>query len=558
MNRKNYFLLLGLDPDKATTWAVIEPQLKEKRNEWSKPHPTRKLEFQEYRCLLPDMEAVLKNDETRRNEAAEARKIVAEERTKALADLDDTLGVMAKKGHLVPGDIAEFVARSGNQWTESAVRARAIAIGLEIKHVVARIVDDGVDVVTWAKIAKALDIVGKKDLYELLEHPRTTSTETLYNEADASYQRVRTHGDKSKPEFNARQELYGYCLILFSSDAERAKYDYSLDRVRFAEIERLAIAAGSGERRIDYRVLDELIKRGVREGIRRDEVIECVQRISTNRGWLLDRGQPVTDQRELCNFCQTLGAVNETVCARCGTPLRLICPKCGDNNSSCQHNCTKCGFAIAEMWQAERCLKSSKAIAQSDLPRAVRDVEQALTYWPGHPQAIEWKATLEVKMLEKRKRRQRNPRWLEMYQSKRPKALVTGLLPFLFAITTTAIVCYVVFNGARNESDTSAQTTLQVIHDVKLDFITLDSLVFTVSTKYLDGKKPKVEVCVSGEDTWRESRLFYTSIDRKMGSQNVLLTCRLEWDCPPKSGMPIRFRVVYDGGIASAIHTTRL
>jgi hypothetical protein len=411
MARQNYFLLLELDPDKATTWAAIEPQLKKKRNEWSTPHPTRKLEFQTYRGLLPDIEAVLKNDETRRNEAAEAKQLIAKRRTEALADLDQRLGVIGAKGYLAPGDIVTLVAAGGKKWTEPDVRERAAKLGLEIKQVAAtKPAGVGIDDVTRTAIAKALSIVGAEDLYALLALPRMTSTAELKRAADAEYQRVRTHGDKSKPEVNARQELYGHCLKLFDSNAERAKYDYSLSRVRLAEIESLTAEAGSGEGRIGVRVMDELINRGKQKGIAKEDVIECVQAVAKKKGWLVELpNQPEADQRELCRFCQTLGAVRATACAQCGTPFRRACPKCGDVNSSFVSNCSKCRFAICDMPLAERCLNSSKGIATTDLPSALREVDQALAYWPGHPYAVAWRAKLEAELLEVAKRRQRIP-----------------------------------------------------------------------------------------------------------------------------------------------------
>ena len=75
-NRENYYLLLGLDPDRDTTWAAIEPVLKRKRSEWSMPHPTRGLEYQRNRKSLPDMKRVLWDEALRREEADQARKLL--------------------------------------------------------------------------------------------------------------------------------------------------------------------------------------------------------------------------------------------------------------------------------------------------------------------------------------------------------------------------------------------------------------------------------------------------------------------------------------------------
>ncbi|HND55557.1 MAG TPA: hypothetical protein PLV92_24250, partial [Pirellulaceae bacterium] len=275
------------------------------------------------------------------------------------------------------------------------------------------------------------NILACADLYALLELSERTSTTELKRKADAEYQRVRTHGDKSKPDINARQELYGHCLKLFDSDGERAKYDFSLSRVRLTAIEEMAAQAGVGESKIGMRVMEELIKQGKQRGIAKEEVIDCVRGIAVKKGWLVELpSTPEADRMELCGVCGALGPTGNA-CGKCGTPFRQPCPKCGQVNPSATRNCGKCRFAIGDMPLAERSVNSARALAPSDLAGAMAAVDEALSYWPGHPQAVELKKKLEARLAELRDRENRIREFLDRFDRQRAKREFEGALATL-------------------------------------------------------------------------------------------------------------------------------
>jgi hypothetical protein len=560
MARKNYFLLLGLDPDKVTSWVAIEPQLRKKRNEWSMPHPTRKLEFQSYRSLLPDIEAVLKNDESRRSEAADARQILADEQAKALADLEEQLRFIEKhNGYLVPEDVFTICAHSGHKWSESDVRNHAAKIGVKIKNNTAtKRAGFGIDEVSLNAIAKALSVVGADDLYELLALPRMSSSAELKQAADTEYQRVRTHGDKSKPEVNARQELYGYCLKLFDTDSERAKYDYSLACARLAKIEQFTILAGIRERRIDLPVLDELIIRGKQQGIEREDVVECVIAVARQRGWIVDGSNSMeSDQRQLCGFCQTLGPANASACHQCGTPYRLICPKCGEIDDSFGGDCTNCGFAIDHMRFAQRCLHMSKAIARNDPEGALDEVNQSLAYWPGHADAIDWKQKLIVGVLRTDKQRHRIPKIFE-WQYWESHSGLRFILPALVTIIAMLYLFGVGLTYNKNVDKAQGMMEPPLINSVKLEYYRPQSLVFTASVRMSNDKTLNIEVQLPGEGKWRKSNIMYTVDESKQEPDDVSFMCRIGWDALPSTNALIKFRAVTNSGLESAIYITTI
>lgn len=396
MPRDNYYVLLGLDPDRDTTWGAIEPVLKKKRTEWSMPHPTKKLEYQKNRALLPDIEKVLKNDETRRGEADEARRIVAERRSGALQELDKLLEVTGAKGYLTEDDVKALTNAATGRWNAKDVRDRAAARGLKVQVKKAEVKRGPVlDSTIQEQISAALRIADAADLYALLKLPKSTSSRELHQRSDAEYQQIRTHGDKTQPDVNARQELYGLCLKIFASDGERDKYDNALAQQRLKSIMSLAEAAGAGEGRIVAKVMDELIKEGKKGGLAQEEVVASVVEVATRRKWTVEvPSVPSAQSLQVCGACGALGPIGKN-CSQCGASYEIACPKCRATNVNGARTCVNCRFEIGDMPLAERALRSAKALLADDPASASKLVEEALRYWPGHPQATQLKSELE-------------------------------------------------------------------------------------------------------------------------------------------------------------------
>ena len=61
MERPNYLVLLGItEPEKFSSWALLEPVLKKKKTEWSMAHPTKSDEYKGYLGMVRDMERVFR------------------------------------------------------------------------------------------------------------------------------------------------------------------------------------------------------------------------------------------------------------------------------------------------------------------------------------------------------------------------------------------------------------------------------------------------------------------------------------------------------------------
>jgi predicted RNA-binding Zn-ribbon protein involved in translation (DUF1610 family) len=417
MVRENAYILLGLDPDTHTTWVDIEPVFKRKKTEWAMPHPTHKLRNQQYRSWQPELERVLKDDDLRKQEADEARTILLKQRAAAAAELDQVLRITGAKGYLTDDDIRSILASSGRRWTEQQIRDVAGQLNLKIQAArpKATVAKPRLDQGTEDAIASALTLLGMADLYALLGLSASISTRELLRAADTEYQKIRTHSDRTRPDVNARQELLGHCMTLFSSESEREKYDNSLAWQRMKEIEKLTEAAGAGEGRIPAQVTDELLKQGKKLGLSQEDVTTVITDVASRKRWPLEVPSVASSESLVrCSACGELSASRDKACSACGTPFQIACPQCGTSNPTGATHCSSgsCRFEVGNMPLAERLLRSARALQTDDPANALRLVMEALTYWPGHPEAIALKAEFDRVTAETQKSLEEIHRWI--------------------------------------------------------------------------------------------------------------------------------------------------
>jgi hypothetical protein len=409
MSRENAFVLLELDPGAGLKWPAIELVLKRKKTEWSMPHPSRKLEYQQYRSWVPELEAVLRDDARRKQEADEAVKILKKQRAGVMQELDNRVAVTGAKGYLTEDDVKTLTSAGTGRYAEKEVRDRAAARKLTIrKPAPAATAKPRLDASLEKEIRSFLLIAGASDLYALLDVQRSTTTTELRRRADEKYQEVRTHGDKTRADVNARDKLLGHCLKIFDDEAQRAKYDSSLASERLKDIEDHARTAGAGEKRLRAAVSDELIRLGRKKGLSQEEVVAVLVEIAAQGKWVLEvPAAAPSPSPACCGNCGDLGAPGAKGCPACGMPYEIACPKCKAINPTAAQICcnVSCRFEVGNMHLAERSLRSAKAIQREDPRRASVLAAEALGYWPGHPEAATLKADLdraeaEIQILE--------------------------------------------------------------------------------------------------------------------------------------------------------------
>lgn len=408
MSRPNYYLLLELDPSVYDDWAKIEPEFKHKKNDWSQKsitHPTKKTEFKHLLTLVPDIERVLKAPASRTQEADEAKAARKKQEKEAVAELDKVIQVTAAKGYLTDDDVKQLAKISAGRWTEQSVRNRAGKLKVPIQATVKKSTIASrprIDMVLNDEIRKNLTLLGKTDLYHYLGAPRSAGNKTLQELAGKEYQDTRNNANKT-PEVTARGELVGHCLKLFTTDAEREKYDNSLAWNELEEIRKLAEAAGAGEAKIHARVMADLIARGRKEGLAEGDVVDVVGEVASKRKWaveVLSGGSGITFEK--CGVCGELVPAGTAICTDCGAPLTILCPKCKTPNSTSNRACARagCGFAIGDMPLANRAVRSAQLLLSVDPAAAKGWLAEALGYWPDHPEAIRLTDALQKKEQE--------------------------------------------------------------------------------------------------------------------------------------------------------------
>jgi tetratricopeptide (TPR) repeat protein len=417
MARENYFLMLGLDPDRENSWPLIEPKILVKRNEWSQQsilHPTRKIEFKHKLDEVPNIERLLKDEAARNQEADEARTLLKERRAKGLADLEDRARLTSAKGYLTPQDVKALVAQGGGRWNQADVDALAARLKIPIQALAPKSDEpEPPRIPDPEPIQRNLRFLGKPDLYEFLGAPYTTSARVLKDLADRKYQEQRNL--PKSPEVTANQELIGQCLSLFANEAQRARYDNTLKWLELEEIRRLAENAGTGEGKISAKVTEELIRRGKKENIASEKVIAAVREVADRRKWLVEVsvGGPVEFLTQRCGRCKNVDPTAATHCSICRWPLKVECPVDKTVNPSDAAACAKCAFAIGDMPQAERLVRDAKGLSQADPSKARALLNEALVFWPGQPEAVRLLADLARRDADLARRDQEVRRFVE-------------------------------------------------------------------------------------------------------------------------------------------------
>lgn len=404
MSRKNYFIMLEIDPQKHTTWEAIEPLLKEKRNLWSRPaSPAKKVEYKANLAMYREIETLLKDDSARRAEAAEAIRELSEMKASAFAELDRMILLVGAKEYLTTNDLKHISAKTPGNFSAAEVQQRAASHGLSIRaDKVAPQRGPTLDESTLNVMSQELKAANVVDLYDFLGAPRSTSTKQLHKLSNDEYNKTRTHTDKSSRGQMARNKLIEFCLSAFATQQARQKYDNSVALLRLLSIREFAETAGASEKQIVASVMDKILAEGNRHGLSQEEVIDAVTEVAKKHGWPV-QVPSVSSVQSLatCGACGSLGQA-KTHCEHCNAPREINCPNCSGKNPTGAKKCASCQFEVGDMHLAERALRSARALRNQDSQRASQLVDEALQFWPGNPQALQLQAELKQIFAEER------------------------------------------------------------------------------------------------------------------------------------------------------------
>ncbi len=407
MDRPNYFELLGLDPEAATSES-IQKAIDSKRNEWGRPHPTRGLEFEYYRSLIDGDEGIrsVMADPVKR--AVEAQSFFAErdkKRREARASLEQRLRRMSGNGSIVEEDIERLARRSEYApfFTVNDIRQMAERLGIKIGSPEAPppIRPPRLDRATESQIRRGLDAVGKADLYDFLGLSLGVSCATLQQKA-TEMQEIARRNQNQTAYVKGQLELAGICSSIFRTEEQRARYDESLRLASLDEVLEEAKITVGVQKFLSAKGLDGLLSLAKEKGIVQKEAREAIIEYARSNGWTVEvPGEFTADLQQRCGRCRTMQPLQNERCMSCGMALKVKCPKCNTINSSEARFCTKCSFPTGDLPLVEQHVREARAKRQTnDLVGAKALLEKVFAVWPDHEEAKQELQQIERELVQ--------------------------------------------------------------------------------------------------------------------------------------------------------------
>ena len=403
--RPNFYLVLELDP-KVDEWSMIEQRILEKRRAWSKDrsqgNPSARRRAEAGLAFLPEMEAVLRNPETRRQEAREALRQQEQKKRERLKDMDDAANLLKTGGSCGEEQVNKLAERFAGTFSVDEIRTRLHAAGVQIEGPGTvrkpRSAKEQIEKVTASSIRQNLDHLGLATLYEFLELKPQSSPQALCDRAEEIYRENQRLG-KTDAASSARNALAGICKSLFQNDHEKARYDNYLAIAAMEGLKHnIELAASDGF--LTRKEMDALVQQARDRGVSAEDARAFIEDLAATRRWGIqtDGGDLPSEALKLCGFCSTLAPAASSRCAACGEPLEMDCPRCGAQNPTQNTACASCGCRTGDAPLVQGLLKEGERLTlEGDFVAALRSFDKALLYWPDWRPAVEARHRAEEK-----------------------------------------------------------------------------------------------------------------------------------------------------------------
>ncbi len=412
MDRRNYFEILGLDFD--------PPEKNQRRidkaiEEWKKRTEdmlanetiaTRRAVLSDELSLHDDMIETLRENKTRNVEAQAFKEV----RTQQLEKLIDIM----------------LVGQSGTpEVTNAQIRNVHLKLKLSPKTIEDTYVKKGFVVQQVTKAVNLNDAfltpvvagnisskISQLQAMSIPKYPWTSKVSDLYDLAcyfgggsdsdTGSYHKKRTTElysimESWAAQFASDMSTQGHLLAdlftagitqVFNTEANRKKYDQSLEREKMKEFFALLKAAPEDFKKDRY-FADSCI-RTIQKNF--PEYNLSLALYNQEAGLMQDPYEPLEALIHLtCGSCKTPAEfrtreeAERGKCAVCGAPLYIECPKCHKKVPAMADRCS-CGFLISEMQFFDEYIKAAEfALKEMDLGEASKQYANAENAFPGHP-----------------------------------------------------------------------------------------------------------------------------------------------------------------------------
>lgn len=175
---------------------------------------------------------------------------------------------------------------------------------------------------------------------------------------------------------------------VFNTEANRKKYDQSLEREKMKEFFALLKAAPEDFKKDRY--FAESCIRTIQKSF--PDYNLSLALYNQEAGLMQDPYEPLEALIHLtCGSCKTPAEfrtredAERGKCAVCGAPLYIECPKCHKKVPATADRCS-CGFLISEMQFFDEYIKAAEfALKEMDLAEASKQYANAENAFPGHP-----------------------------------------------------------------------------------------------------------------------------------------------------------------------------
>ncbi len=358
----DFYQRLGVDP--TADRAAIEAALARCQSAWSAGtrNPKNRHAFQSYLDEIPTLRKALLGDATSRAAYdAERAAGLRADRDRRLDELQRLVRLRSAKGGLTLTDRNRLRAEAEQRGLAAADLDRLIEAipprpEAPIPDDPDEPVGDVVDPATRGQIRRALDHLGKRDLYDVLGLDRDTPADEITTRAEAERRRWMRHSHVTA-EKTAWLEVVSYAQSHLGTPAARSRYDRTLDLEADDSFLYLARFALEGETRLADSTRAELRREAASLGLTPDRTDRLIRRLARTLRLAIDGGVsgPVIDLAASPSRwlrCRGCGGVTELAdphstreigCRFCGASLRWKCPLCQRNRWVDDARCA-CGF----------------------------------------------------------------------------------------------------------------------------------------------------------------------------------------------------------------------
>jgi hypothetical protein len=401
MDRPNFYVLLGLDPS-VSDRARIEEAIARKKKEWNamRNNSLTGPSAAKYLAMLRDIEDVLMNEQSRRQEADEARRELEAKRREAADELDRDIRVLSAKGYIYEKELQGLISQYKKKgFAEKDVRGR-VRVSVRPEVQVKRHIKPSMEKAIFDLIVSCLTRLNKKDLYHFLDMSPTASGKRLLDATRDLDSKERKKNPT--PDVTDRLKACGFCLSVFSTDDGRQRYDNTLERQNLRGLDRILQTIALTKDGFKPKVVQELMSQACEKGVDQDEAIAYIVDFAASKNLpITDPRESLSDGLQRCGNCGVINPTKDNLCGHCGSPLQVTCPKCKTTNASERRACSKCGFTVGDFFLVNRWLgDAERAIAREDFDTAMPLLQRVDALWPGEKKT----ASLLAKVAERKKR----------------------------------------------------------------------------------------------------------------------------------------------------------